>query len=147
MRCFVSEFYYQISLPLWVLVSGMIRWQLLESDIFNEKIFPTQIRVSQDRSGEKFAEYSQNYAGIIGGSELMWQTLRYLCWEKNTVCRNAEFKLRNDNGLRVDATSLSWSHWEIAEADFFQNIIKYPLIFVAGMIAMMMIFMMMIKWW
>ena len=63
------------------------------------------------------ARNSRNICGIFAelrrdnrGSKLMWRTLRYLCWEKNTVCRNAEFKLRNDNGLRVDVTSLSWSH-------------------------------------
>ena len=53
-RCY---FVFNIKVPSFVRCgkSGMIRWQLLESDILNEKKFLTEIRVSQQ--GE---EYLQN---------------------------------------------------------------------------------------
>ena len=53
-RCFV----FNIKVPSFVSCgkSGMIRWQLLESDILNEKIFLTEIRVSQRGRGI-FAEF------------------------------------------------------------------------------------------
>ena len=71
---------------------GMIRWQLLESDILNEKIFLTEIRVSQRRSG--ILEYLQNLnTAIITG---LRNDMTRLSWSRSG-------KLRRFSPERSDA--------------------------------------------